>query len=302
VQQPYLTQAFNSASGALNQAGNATIPQNFTALYNPNQVDAFNQMLNYGTGNGSIPSSSAAAGGTASNAASTGISNAVDGLANFTPQGGTQSNINAANQYVAGQNIPAQVQADMQMANQEAKYVGNPGIDAAAAGTGNINSSRDAIEHGLLQTNLAETAGNLGANLQANDYNTGLGLAEQNSEAANANNIAALTGGLYGSAMGLNAGTGANTGAVNSAGGLYNIAQTGISGQQAAAQAPLTNESQQFTANTNDPFAALQNFYNIIGANNWGNQTTGSGQSTTTSTPSTAAQIGGWTNFVGSLL
>jgi hypothetical protein len=301
-QAGYLTQAFSGADNALNKASGATIPTNFTAQYTPDQISAYQQMLTSGLGNKGLYTSSGDAGNTASGAAATGISNAVTGLAGFTPQGGTQANIDAANQYVAGQNIPAQVQADMQMANQEAKYVTNPGIDAAAAGSGNINSSRDAIQHGLVATNLAESANNDAAKLQANAYNTGLGLSEQNNEAANTNRIAALTGGLYGGAMGLNAGSGANSTAVGNMAGLYNIANAGVTGGYNANQAPLTNQLQQWQNQTNDPFAALQNFYNIVGANNWGNSTTGSSTQNQEWTPSTMSQIGGWTNFVGSLL
>lgn len=305
VQQPYLTQAFSGAQNALGQAqGNAQIPSQFTASYSPDAIAAFKQMLATGASGNGAPQSSAAAGATASGAGAQGIQNGVTGLGAFTPQGGTQSNIDAANQYVAGQNIPAQVKAAMQSANEEANYVTNPNIDATAAAGGNINSSRDAIEHGLVAKTLGEQAGNLSANLQGQAYNSGLSLAEQNNEAANNERLAALTGELSGGASGLYAGTGANTGSVAQQGGLYNIAQSGISGEQAAAQAPLTNAQQAFAANTNDPFQALQNYYGIVGANNWGGTTSGtsSGTSTTTSNPSTAAQIGGWTNFIGSLL
>lgn len=305
MQTPYLTQAFSGASGALNTAQNtAQIPQNFTAQYTPQQLDQFQQMINYANGNSSVPQSSANAGGVASGAAANGILNSVNGLNNFTPTGDIQSDINGGNAYASNVNVGALTKAAMRAANDEAQFSTNPGIDRAAAGSGNINSSRDAIAHGLVARGLTNDAANTAATIEGNAYNTGAGLTEQNNEAANANRIAALTGGLYGGSTALNAGTGANTGSVNNAGGLYNIAQTGISGQLAGAQAPLTNQQQQFTANTNDPFAALQNFYNIIGSNNWGNTSSGttSASGTTTNSPSTLSQIGGWTNFVGSLL
>lgn len=302
-QQPYLTQAFNGASGALSQAqGTAKIPTDFTAQYSPDQVSAFQQMLGYGTGNSNIAGSSANAGGILTGAGANGANAGLSKLTNYTPSGGTQSNIDAANQYVAGQNIPDQVKAAMLNANQEAQDVTNPGIDQASAANGSINSSRNAIAHGIVDRGLAQQAGALSAQLRGQAYNTGLGLAEQNSEAANNNNLAGILGLVSGGSGAVNSGVNANTGSVGQQSGLYNIAQTGISGEQAAKQAPLTNEGQQFTANTNDPFQALQNFYNIIGANNWGSQSQGSGTQTTVSKPSTLAQIGGWTNFVGSLL
>lgn len=301
VQSPYLSQAFSDASGSLSQAEKAQIPANFTAQYSPNQVSAFNQMLNYGTGNMNVPASSAAAGSTISAAGANGAANGLFGLANFTPQGGTQSNINSALQYAGNVPISAMTQAAMQGANDEAQYVTQPQINAAAAASGNVNSSRTAIQQGLVDRGLTQDASNIAANLTGNAYNSGLSLAEQNSEAANANRLQALTGqSIYG-AFDTNAGTNANTGAVNQAGGLFNIANNGITGGYNAAQAPLTNQSQQFAANTNDPFAALTNFYNIVGNHNWGSQTTGTGTSTTNYDPSTMSQIGGWTNFLGGL-
>jgi hypothetical protein len=289
LQSPYLAQAFSGASGALPVA----------QQYTPEQLAAFMQMQTYGTnvsGPNAVPVSSANAGSALSTTGATGAATGVNNLTNFNPAltNNTANNIANANQYVAGQNIPAQVAADMQSANQEANYVTNPGIDASAAATGNINSSRDAIEHGLVATNLAQTAANTGAQLQANDYNTGLSLSEQQDEANNSAALNAALGLTTGSGYVANAGTAANTGSVGQAGGLYGIANTGITGE-----------------NT-DPFSALQNFYNIIGANNWGNttsgsttgtsQSTGSGSSTSTATPSQLSQIGGWVNLAGSLI
>lgn len=304
VQTPYLTQAFQDASGALNTANNtAQIPTNFTATYSPDQISAFQQMLGYGTSNGAIPASSANAGDVLSTQGANGVTAGVNGLTGFTPQGGTQSNINAAMQYAGNVPVDALTKAAMQPANDEASYFTNPQIDATAAGSGNINSSRDAIAHGLVAKGLTQDAANTAAGIEGSAYTNGLNLAEQNSEATNANKLQSLNELLSGGSSAGVAGTLANTGSVNQAGGLFDIANNGITGGYNAAQAPLTNQAQQFTANTNDPFAALDNFYNIVGNHNWGSSTTntGSGTQTTNSTPSTLSQIGGWTNFLGSL-
>lgn len=275
-QQNYLLQAFSGAGNALNNS----------SQYTPEQLASFTNQLNYGN-NMSTPTSSANAGNVASAVGAGGLANGLYGLANFTPQGSTASNIANANQYAAGQNIPGQVAADMQIANTEANYVTNPGIDATAAGSGNENSSRDAIEHGLVQTNLAQTANNDAVNLQNQAYSTGLGLSEQQSESQNQNTLASLLGQTSGGANGINAGTNANTGSVGQAGGLFNIANAGAAGQN------------------NDPYQSLQDFYNIIGANNWGGtsntNSVGTSNGQTTSTPSTMAQLGGWINMAGSL-
>lgn len=255
-------------------------------------MSLFGNMLNTGQ-NQSVPGSSASAGASTSAAGATGAGQGLYDLSAFNPSStnNTQTNINNANQYVAGQNIPAQVQADMQNANIEANYVTNPGIDATAAAGGDINSSRDAIEHGLVQTNLANTAANTGAQLQANAYNTGLGLSEQQGEANNTASLGAASNLATGGGYDVNAGTNANTGSVGQSGGLFNIASAGASGQ-----------------NT-DPYQSLLSAMGIFGGTGYGSQTTGNvattGSGTSASTqswdPSTMSQIGSWLNMAGSL-
>lgn len=303
-QQPYLLNAFNGSQGALNQAqNNAVIPQNFVAQYSPDQISAFQQMLTSGLNQG-VPNSSASAGGILSSAGATGAQQGLSKLATWTPQGTPQSIIDQANQYASNANISPMVEAAMRDANNEAQYVTKPGIDASAAGSGNINSSRTAIEQGLVDKGLAERAADISANLRGTEYNSGLTLAQQMAQNNNSNQLAALLGLTQGGATTANAGTAANTGSVGQSGGLYNIAGQGITGGYNAAQAPLSNQLQQFLNNSNDPFTALQNFYNIIGNKSWGGNTNqqSNGTQTTTTTPSTLAQIGGWTNFAGSLL
>lgn len=285
VQQPYLQQAFGGASSALNNSGQ----------YTPAQMALFGNMLGAGQ-NMAVPNSSAAAGSSASSAGAGGVNAGIAGLEGFNPSStnNTAANIAGGNAMVAGSNIPAQVQADMQNANIEANYVTNPGIDAAAAGGGDINSSRDAIEHGLVATNLANTAANTGAQLQANAFNTGVGTtASTNTANVNAQQ-SALQSLLTGSGYGLNAGTGANTGAVGDQTGLYNIASAGASGQ-----------------NT-DPYQSLLSAMGIFGGTGYGSQTTGTtnnnvntvgtNNSTTTSDPSALSTLGAWLGMAGSII
>ena len=217
-------------------------------------------------------------------------SSGLSGLSNYNPSSTNNANAisNIANQYVSGVNIPGQVQAAMQPAMQEAAYSLNPGIDASAAATGNESSSRDAIEHGLVATNLGQTAANTGANLEANAYNTGANLGESALQSNNQNTLASLLGLTQGGTSAVNSGVNANTGSVGQASGLYGISQSGASGLQTS------------------PYAALDQMYNIIGGNNWGNTSTGSntGASTsdTTITPSMLSVIGGLLGSGGSLL
>jgi hypothetical protein len=314
VQSNYLQDAFKQASAANATAGGAVAPTNFTAQYAPDQLSAFQQMLKYGTGNTNIPSSTAAAGGALTNGGATAANAGLSTLTNFNPSGGTQSNIDSANQYVAGANIPDQVKAAMLGANQEASEQTLPSITRASAGSGNINSSRNAIQQGIVERGLGQQAGALSAQLTGDAYKSGLTLAQQQSQANDASRLAAASGAASGGTSAVATGTNANSSAIGQQGGLFDIANGGITGQQTAAQADLTNKAQQYASATSAPFDAVKQFMNIIGANNWGSSSSGtvSGNSTgtsqgtsnteTTSTPSLFQTLGGLMSAGGSLM
>lgn len=259
-------------------------------------------MVNSGSGNSNIPGSSAAAGGALTGAGASGAAGGLYGLANFQNGGGTQSNIDAANAYANNPAISGQVTAAMRDATNQANESTIPGINQQAAGSGNINSNRPQIAQGIVQRGLDNKAADISANLRGNAYTTGLGLAEQNSEANNTNALSALLGRVSGGTAAANAGVNANSGAVGQQGGLYDIANAGISGQNTASQADLTNQGQAFNFQTNSPFQGLQNFYNLIGANSWGGSSTGTSNSTTTKNPSILDMIGGSMHALGGMM
>jgi hypothetical protein len=306
VQQPYLEQAFGGAAGALSSAnanaGSSTYgaPTQFVAGATPDQLQTFNSMVNYGLNNGvSGAQTSAGNGAVATGQGAT--DTALNNMNGFNPAAvnNINSDINAGNSYASGANIPAQVQAAMMAANQEANQVTLPGIDRAAAGSGNVNSSRTGIADGLVQQGLAEQAGSLASQLEANYYNTGAGL-QANASAANnsatlANNQQEAQLGGSNESMGL----GALTSAMNNASTGYGIASQGGLGQQEANQATNANQLQAYNFGQNSPFQALQNFYNIIGSGQWGGVS--NTNSNTTYTPSMLQTIGGIMGAVNSL-
>jgi len=68
-------------------------------------------------------------------------------------------------------------------------------------------------------------------------------------------------------------------------------------GEQAAQQANLTNQQQQYQSGFSDPFDALRQYMGIIGTQNWGSNSTGS--STTQTSPSAWSVIGGLLGGLG---
>jgi hypothetical protein len=305
--QGALTAAINPLQGALSQSQSnnaATIPSNFTAGLTPQQIQQFQQMIGYG-GNLSTPSFET---NTGTGLAGTGVgatNSAVSGLQGYNPFTATnpQSIVNAANQYVSGQNIPAEVQNAMQQANETARDITLPGIDSAAAGTGNTNSSRTGIASGIVQRGLAEQAGNLSGSLQSQAFGQGITNALN---AATANNGLTLSGlGALGN-VGANAtgqGLGATSNAISDASNLFNIGGVGGAGLQTGNQLGLTNQLQQNQFGTQNPFASLSNYLPLIESlGQLGQQGVSNTQGTTTTTPSALSMIGGILGAGGSLL
>lgn len=291
-----LTTAFNGASGALAQAQTAQAPTNYTAGMTPDQLATFQSMLGYANGN-TTPGSQASAGATNTSAGTNAATGALTGLANYNPSAtnNTSSLIDAANKYVAGQNIPAQVAQATQQANEQARDVTMPGIEQNAAMTGNTNSSRTGIADGLVQRSLAENAQNMTGALTSQAYTNGLNLAENQAQANNNGALSALTNeGNIGNTT-TNTGVNAGTSSVNNQGQLYGMAENAGQGEQQNNQEALTNQQQQYQAAVNDPFAALNNYMGIVGSNNWGSSSNG----TTTTTPSAYQVLGGLLGAAG---
>jgi hypothetical protein len=311
-QIPYLQQAFSGAQTALGNANaNYTTPSGFVAGLTPDQIATFNQMVGAGSNPTSNPTVTGEA--NAGGALTTGGTNATLGslasLGSFNPADTNNmgSTVAGANQYAAGENIPAQVQADMQMANQEANEVTLPGIDQAAAGSGNINSSRTGVAQGLVQQGLSETAANLGSQLEANAYNTGANLTQNQNVANNSALITALLGGASGGVNAVNSGVSAGTGSIGNESNLFNVAATGGAGQQSGQQDTFSNQLQQNQFSQTAPFTALQNYLGLVNGN-YGGTSTSSGTSSMTgttntqTTPSILSVLGGLLGGGGSLL
>jgi hypothetical protein len=295
-----LTTAFNGAQDAYGKASQAVAPTDFTAQLDPAAIAAFQQMIAQG-GNLSVPNTMANTGTTLQNAGTSGVTGALSGLSGYNPAAtnNTQSQVDAANQYVAGQNIPAQVKAAMQGATETARDVTMPGIEQNAAIGNNTNSTRTGIADGLVQRGLAEQSANLNGSLSGTAFANGLNLAQTTANNNNTENLGALsTAGNIGNTA-ANTGVNAGNASVADQGALSSEAAAGGAGLTAAQQAILNNEQQQYQSKVTSPFAAAQGLMSVAGTNNWGQNTTGT--SDTTSTPSAWDTISGLMSSGGKL-
>jgi hypothetical protein len=288
-----LEQAFADAMNQYQKASGMNAPANFTAQMTPQQLQTYKSMLGYGGANMGNATGVQDTGmnmmGTGANAAS----GALTSLGGFNPAASNNPAdlIKSATQFAQGQNIPAQVKAAMQQGVETARDVTLPGMESAAAGNGNINSSRTGLQEGIVQRGLGEQAANLNNSLMGQAFGNGLNLAENQASTNNAQTLQGLnTAGAIGTNLAANGAAGVGQG-INDANGLYALMQGGGAGLQQNNQLGLTNALQKYQAGVSSPFDALNGLMNIIGSRSWGSESNGS--STTTSTPSWMQSIGG---------
>jgi hypothetical protein len=279
-----LTKAFQQAQNAYQQSQNGpAAPTDYVAGANQNQQNTYQQAIDFANGQAGTATGQINAGQNAVNTGQANLNGATAGLNSFNSVNGNnpQSLIDAANSYASGQNIPAQVKQAMQQATEQARDVTMPGIEMAAANSGNTNSSRAGIANGLVQRGLAETSANLSGTLQSQAFQNGLTLAQQQAQNNNVNELTKLNQQGNLGVNSFNSGnTGINNGVTNES-GVLNIGNGGGTGQQTATQADLNNQQAQYQAGVQNPYNGLQQLMSIIGSQNWGSNSTGTSHTET---------------------
>jgi hypothetical protein len=237
--------------------------------------------------------------GTTADTLMNGGANAATGalrrLGAFTPTGGTQSNIDAANSYADAAANPAAVDAAMRDARRQVSEQALPQVARSAALTGNSMSSKNAITQGIIERGLAEKGADVAATMRQDAFDKGLQLAEGGRQFDNSSILDALKSqGSLGASTAASGMAGADT-SVDTLGKLFSLAQQGGAGEQAANQANLDNS----IGKSDSTWDNLMKYYGIVGGNNWGGTTTGNG--TTTSTPSIWQTVGGLMSAGGNI-
>jgi hypothetical protein len=297
VQQPYLTQAFSQASGNLSDAYNNKYDGQQVAQFTPDQLATFKKMVGYG-GNTTGADTSSTVGANTATTGYNALSDALSGLKSYTPTGGTGSNIEAAMAYANNPATDGMIDATMRDARRSVSEQALPQIARSSATSGNTMSSRRAISEGLVERGLADKTADVSANIRGQQFDNGLKLAENGRQFDNNAVMDALKASA--SAGGSAIGTGINgIGAgLDQYKGLFDIANSGGAGQQASGQAAIDNAKGMAEYGTDRNAKALQDFFGIIGANNWG----GTQQGTQTSNPSTWSTIGSGMGLLSSFM
>ena len=302
AQAPFLQQGFQAASAGLQNAQSQPGPNQFVSQYTPEQLGAFRQMLGYGTGNPAIAGNSAAAGGALTGAGANATTGALSGLSNYAPGSTSDAILADAEKFSNNPQVGGMVDAAMRDARRSVSEQVLPSIGRNAAATGNINSNKTAIREGLVERGLADATADTSANIRGNLYSQGLNLAQNNLSQNDAARLGALSTAASAGTGAVGTGVGANSGAVQQQSGLFDIANAGVTGQQAGSQAAINDILARYGFNVDKGFQGLDQFWNVVGGNNWGGTSNSTGTTTGTKRPSTLSQIGQAAGIAGSIL
>lgn len=297
-QAGYLKDIFGKAEDTYNQTSGQTYTGDHLAAFRPEQIGSFNNMIDYANSSpvGSLLFGQGAnLSGMGQNALGAGFA----GMQGFNPMD-TQGTIRDAGMYAENPYMDSMVDAATRDAYRGTYENAIPGVQRNAALSGNTNSSRTGAKEAILARGYEDRRADVGAALRGQAYGQGIDAA-QNQRSMEMARLMGLTGAGLQTAMG-----GANSlnNSVDAMSKLFGLGNEGGAGLQASDQQGLSNELAKHQFAQDQAWAPLMNYYNLVGANNWGGtaKTRGkeTGTSVATNTASPAATIGGIVGALGS--
>lgn len=261
-----LKDIFNKA-GALyeNKAGTPFYEGDLYANMDPQTAEAIKGMLSYVQSKGAANADMVTQAGQqlVNPNAFNGAISAYSDASRIDP---TQANIKSATAYANNPAVDGMIDAASRDVRRNLYEGALPGIDRAASGSGNINSTRAGVAQGIAMRGAQDQIGDISANIRGAAYDRGLGLAEQ----ARSTNLGAMgnAAGLYGQAtgQGLDAITKGNSLAIGNMGTAIDASQL----FQKDAQGQIDADFARWQGNDTRDMDLLSKYYSIIGSNNWG--------------------------------
>lgn len=299
-QAGYLKDIFGKAQQTYGDTAANKYTGDQLAAYRPEQLDLFGKMIGYAN-TSPIAQSLLNQGQSLGQLGLSNATGALGGLGGFNPLD-LNGILAAANQFANDPNIEATTNAVTRDDLRNLTENQLPGVERNAALSGNTNSSRTGAKEAVLQRGYEDRRADVNAGLRANAYNQGIGAATNARDAE----LARLMGLTGSSLQASQLGSSDLTNSLSSMAGLFGLGNEGASGLQASDQQALSNELAKYAFAQDNAWAPLLNYFNIIGANNWGGTSNTKGTTTTkgtsTQTASPAATIGGLLTSVGSLI
>lgn len=295
VQQPYLTDAFQQAQDAYNTAKASPGYQgDFYAGLTGQQKGLLDSGINYFSGQQQQNAQNLSTSGNSLLGSGTGgLTTAAQNLLDVSGMDRAGFATQQAGRYAQGMQDAGVVDAAMRDITRQATEGTIPNLYRGAAASGNLNSDRTALAQGVIERGLNDKRADIYADL----YSQGLNAAQGDMN-ARSRDIAAA-GALYDTMLGKGVGSlGAGSEMATSG---YDSANRYASVFQQNNQGNLDNAFQKQQYQDTRPFDLLNNYYNIIGSGQWGQQGTQTTVAKEKSTPSGLQIASGIVGTLGSL-
>lgn len=265
-----LRSIFNSVGALYNQqAGTPAYEGDLYANMDPATAAAIQNIVNYNNSKGQQTTDQISKTGS-SLAGSDLYQSALSDFNKSASGDPTLDNIAQAKAYASNPAIDGMIDAASRDVSRNLYENELPGIDRAASGTGNINSSRAGVAAGIAARGAQDQIGDISAAIRGNAYDRGLSLAEQ----ARVTNLSAMgsSAGLYGQSVGqgldaLNLSNNMTLGNNSAAIDASRLNQQDEQGQ-------LDADYQAWQNQDNRQWDLLNKYYSILGSNNWGGTST----------------------------
>ena len=287
-QQPYLTDLFGGAQAANKAAQGTPFYQGDTFAGKTPEEQARLQALQGFAGTTGMAGAGAlteAGMGLAGNAGK--ASGALDAYSAMANEDGTQSIIDNAGRYANNQYTDDLITANTRDISRNLTEQVLPGIDRAASGTGNINSSRAGIASGVAQRGAADRVGDISAQIRGDQYARGLDMAQRERAGVLASKATAAQG--YGALAGQ------GFGAIQAGAGMgYDaFGQQIAAGEagQADRQGQMDADFAKWAGNDTRQYDLLNRYKDIVASNQWGQNASSSGKSVSKEKPSIMSSI-----------
>lgn len=289
-QSPYLKNAFDSAQDIYNkQAGTPYYQGNTYAGMTQDGKDALARLKAYASTTTMGTADQLNALGTQMAGYGAKAGSTVDQYLAMAGQDPTQSNIDAANKYAANPYVDAMIDANSRDVTRNLKESTLPGIDRAASGGGNLNSSRAGVAAGIARRGAEDRIADISATLRGNAYSQGLTMAQND----RSQNLSAL--GNAASAYGNLASFGVDALGKSSdaAFGAFDAINKANASEQADRQGQLTANFQKWLGEDSRASDLLGRYANVVAGNQWGSSGTSSSTTKSKESQSILSQIMG---------
>lgn len=299
-QQPYLDQSFGAAKNIYNSSkGTPYFEGDTYAGMSPEAKKALESLKAYAGGSAMTQGQQISQIG--SDIASGAAGKALGHLDRFTTLAGedaTAGNIAAAERYADNPHVQGMIDANSRDVTRNLSEVTLPGIDRAASGTGNINSSRAGIAAGVAQRGAEDRIGDISAQIRGQAYESGLDRASRDRESK----LSAFekAAGSYSSLT--DQGLSAIRSGIDTAMGAYDTINKANAVGQADQQGKLDAAFSKWKGEDEREMDLLSRYFNIVGGNQWGQSGTSSGTTTQKTSGNILGQLAGAAAGIGSLV